>query len=71
MQESSVDIKYLQALHTRHEEWLIKKLVGKEYNLPVCIIDSDAEFELDDTRQAAMLAKVSAFVAELYPKMNK
>ena len=71
LQESSVDLKYLQSLHNRHEEWLINKLVGKEYDLPVCVIDSDEEFETDAKRQEDMLAKVAAFAAKLKPKVAK
>lgn len=64
-EETGVSLEYLDTLHKRHEEWLVKGQVAKEYRLPVICINSDQEFEEDPARAAEMLADVKKFIAQI------
>lgn len=66
-EESSVPLSYLQALHNRHEEWLMEKkdVLASLANTPVLVLDCNLEFETHPETQAHHLAQLKAFVDAL------
>jgi len=62
-EESAVGLDYLQKLHDRHEQWLVKKQDIAPYleKTPVLTLEVDKEFETDTAEQEKLFAQVAAF----------
>jgi len=57
-EESTVSIDYLTQIHSRHESWLMQGNIAPAFRRPVLVIDCNPEFEHDEVRQRAMVAKI-------------
>lgn len=62
-EEAAVSLDYLQKLHDRHEQWLIKKQDIAPYlvSTPVLTLQVDKEFETDTLEQEKLFAQVADF----------
>lgn len=65
-EESSIPLAYLQSLHNRHEDWLVKKSENLAYlqDVPVLILNCDRDFEHDKTVQKELVQAVDLFIKE-------
>eukprot|EP01083_Nonionella_stella_P006369 18487_1 len=69
-EETKVEIEYLNALHERHEEWLVKSIhtdtVAKEIrDVPILVLDTTEEFESNPEVGAKLLASVREFINKI------
>jgi len=62
-EEAVVPLEYLQRLHDRHENWLIKKEGVASYlkDIPVLVIPCDSDFEHDKEEQEKHIQRIAAF----------
>lgn len=64
-EEVAVPLTYLQALHTKHEDWLLYKHEAAYLaDVPVLIIDCDKDFEHDEALQQQHVAAMVQFFNE-------
>jgi len=63
-EEANVPLSYLQALHKRHEDWLIKQkeLTPFLATVPVLILDCTQEFETDVRVQEQHMQAIQDFI---------
>ncbi len=59
-EEKTVDKDYLETLHKKHEEWLLK-----EDSIPVLILDCNEEFASDPVRRMEMQMQVRDFLKKI------
>lgn len=65
-EEDALPLSYLEAVHERHEDWLIHKrtnspgLAGK--NVPILVLDCNNDFQDNLETQAALLKQTEEFV---------
>lgn len=52
-EECNVTFNYLEAVHNKHEDWLLKRT-----NIPVAILDCCADFETNANRQMELLNQI-------------
>ncbi|MFC1842736.1 deoxynucleoside kinase [Candidatus Dependentiae bacterium] len=62
-EEKEVPLAYLQQLHDKHENWLIKKQNLDHYvqDVPVLILECDKEFETDEAQKNKLITKITDF----------
>ena len=67
--EGSISLEYLQQVHDRHEDFLIKKqdLFDDIKNVPVLVLDCDREFEEDSEQSEKLTVAVAEFIAQHSP----
>ncbi|XP_065890802.1 deoxycytidine kinase 2-like [Dysidea avara] len=61
-EESTVTRDYLEALHERHDEWLVRNEVAIPNAPPVLVLNCDQEFHDDEQVGKEMVEKVKEFV---------
>ncbi|XP_077661954.1 deoxyguanosine kinase, mitochondrial isoform X8 [Eretmochelys imbricata] len=65
-EEKAIQLKYLEQLHTQHENWLVKKTTEVHFenlrNAPVLVLDVNNDFEDDPAEQEELMRKVKAFI---------
>jgi len=62
-EEKAVPIDYLEQLHNKHENWLIKKEKLDDYvkGVPVLVLDCDKEFETDEAHKNKLINQITDF----------
>jgi deoxyadenosine/deoxycytidine kinase len=65
-EESSISLYYLQALHDRHEDWLVhqKEVMPHLQSIPVLTLDCDKEFEADQQVQKRHIETIKSFIEQ-------
>ena len=67
-EEDEVSLDYIKRIHEKHEDWLIEKRLGeREFQVPVLILDCDADFETSKIEQEKHIEKVGAFILSHIP----
>ncbi|XP_078421784.1 deoxycytidine kinase 2-like [Cetorhinus maximus] len=65
-EEKEIQLGYLQQLHSRHENWLVKHCTELHFenlkNIPVLVLDVNEDFEDDKSRQEKLFKQVKNFV---------
>lgn len=68
-EEATVSLDYITKIHKKHEKWLIDKegVMPGIKQVPVLVLDCDAEFEHNRAEQEHHVQEVGAFVMEYIP----
>lgn len=63
-EEAAVSLDYLISLHNKHEDWLIQGHDVTDYlkDVPVLVLDCDADFEHDPARRKQFIDEISRFI---------
>jgi deoxyadenosine/deoxycytidine kinase len=66
-EETGIALSYIQALHNKHEAWLIRKEEISESirNAPVLVLDCNQDFENDVTYQNLLVQQMDLFIKQL------
>ncbi len=66
-EESAIPQAYLQALHDKHDDWLVynKESCPSLKHVPVLTLDCNEEFEQDGQRQEQHLADIISFIEQM------
>ncbi|KAJ6650759.1 hypothetical protein lerEdw1_004116, partial [Lerista edwardsae] len=70
-EEKEIQLRYLEQLHSQHEDWLLKKSTEIHFenmkNAPVLTLDVTKDFESSPSEQRKLVSQVNAFVKALSP----
>lgn len=63
--ENSISLDYLEAIHNKHEDFLIgkKEILRSLSNVPVLVLDGDLDFEKDPTVVSRFVSEVATFIS--------
>ena len=66
-EETEIPLAYLQALHQRHEDWLVEKkdVIEVLKNVPVLTLDCNKDFEADFEQQQKHIQAVQDFIEKI------
>ncbi|XP_061448973.1 deoxyguanosine kinase, mitochondrial isoform X2 [Rhineura floridana] len=68
-EEKEVQLRYLEQLHTQHENWLVEKSTEIHLenirNAPVLMLDVTKDFENDPSEQGKLVSQVKTFIKTL------
>lgn len=66
-EESGVPLSYFQALHQKHEDWLIdrKETLDSIKNVPVLVLEGDKDFQNDKAQMQDHVQRVRKFMSDL------
>ncbi|XP_067857346.1 deoxycytidine kinase 2-like isoform X2 [Heptranchias perlo] len=68
-EEKEIQLDYLEQLHSRHENWLVKNSTELHFEhlktIPVLVLDVNEDFEDDKSRQEMLFVQVKNFVNNL------
>lgn len=69
-EEKTVKLEYLQLLHNKHEAWLIDKkdVMPNLQDVPVLVLECNADFETDEEKQKEHIEKINKFIAEQFAR---
>uniref|UniRef100_A0A4W3GJC5 Deoxyguanosine kinase n=1 Tax=Callorhinchus milii TaxID=7868 RepID=A0A4W3GJC5_CALMI len=69
VEEKEIQVNYLQQLHDKHEDWLVKRTMEVHFdhlkNVPMLVLDMNEDFEEDKLKQNKLLEQVKNFMHSL------
>ncbi len=68
-EETTVSLEYITKLHQKHENWLVEKkgIAPSIAQIPVLVLECDADFERNKAEQEKHVEQVGAFVISHLP----
>jgi deoxyadenosine/deoxycytidine kinase len=65
-EEAAVQLSYIQALHEKHERWLVEKdgIEDALKSIPVLVLNVNRDFESDMQMQRECMERVAAFIEQ-------
>jgi deoxyadenosine/deoxycytidine kinase len=70
-EEATVSREYIEKIHEKHENWLMEKkgIESSLAQIPVLVLDCDADFETNKAEQERHVEQVGAFVLSHIPSI--
>jgi deoxyadenosine/deoxycytidine kinase len=69
-EEATVSLDYIMRLHEKHENWLVEKKEASVAEIPVLVLECDADFEHNKAEQEKHVEQVGAFVLSYLPSVS-